>query len=121
GSGRHIDYGPFTVEATLTGEGPRAELVFAEPLPAAGLRDVRVALAPTEDGFEIETAGQSTLGPFEGLLHLHAPEGGPTRVAIQSLRIWRTDVTGELVLGEGAASGDLVLSGGGLDGRIALA
>jgi translocation and assembly module TamB len=51
GSGRHVDYGPFTVEAALTGDGPTATLVFANPYPAAGLRDVRVALAPTPDGF----------------------------------------------------------------------
>jgi translocation and assembly module TamB len=121
GAGRHVDYGPFTVEAALTGEGPRAVLVFADPLPAAGLRDVRVALAPTEDGFSIETSGGSMLGPFDGLLHLYAPEDGPTRIAIDRLEISRTNVTGELVLGEGAASGTLLLAGGGLDGTIALA
>lgn len=120
GSGRHVDYGPFTVEATLTGEGPRAALVFAEPLPAAGLRDVRVALAPTPDGFAIETEGQSTLGPFEGRLLLHAPPGAPTRIAVESLRVWQTNVTGELVLGD-AVSGDLALSGGGINGTIGLA
>lgn len=121
GSGRHVDYGPFTVEAALTGEGPRAELVFADPFPAAGLRDVRVALSPTEDGFRVETSGASMLGPFDGLLNLYAPEDGPTRIEIEQLEIWRTNVTGEVVLGEGAASGTLALAGGGLDGTITLA
>src|SRR5690606_32675106 len=31
GSGRHVDFGPFTVEAALAGDGPRATLVFADP------------------------------------------------------------------------------------------
>lgn len=121
GSGRHVDYGPFTVEATLTGEGPRAELVFADPLPAAGLKDVRVALSPTEDGFGIETSGQSMLGPFDGLLHLYSPTGGPTRIAIERLTVSNTNVSGDLVLGDRAVSGDLAVAGGGLQGTIALA
>jgi translocation and assembly module TamB len=121
GNGRHVDYGPFTVEATLTGAGPRAVLVFANPLPAAGLRDVRVALSPTDDGFDIETEGQSLLGPFEGRLNLFAPAGGPTRIAIRTLRVSNTNVTGDLVLGTGAVSGNLAVAGGGLNGTIALA
>ena len=121
GGGRHVDYGPFTIEATMAGEGLRAELVFADPLPAAGLKDVRVALSPTEDGFDIETSGQSLLGPFEGLLHLYSPAGGPTRIAIETLTVSNTDVSGELVLGDGAVSGDLAVAGGGLNGTIALA
>src|SRR5690606_30432035 len=116
GSGRHVDYGPFTVEASMAGDGPRATLVFANPLPAAGLRDVRVALAPTDDGFRIETEGQSTLGPFDGIVNLTMPAGGPTRIGIERLDIWRTSVTGDLVLGEGAVSGDLRLAGGGVNG-----
>ena len=121
GRGQHVDYGAFTVEAALTGEGPRATLVFANPYPAAGLRDVRVALSPTPDGFRIETEGQSTLGPFDGLIDLTMPEGGPTRLGIERLDIWRTSVTGTLTLGEAAVSGALTLAGGGLDGTIALA
>ena len=62
--------GTYTIEATIAGDGPRATLVFANPYPAAGLRDVRVALAPTPDGFRIETEGQSMLGPFDGLINL---------------------------------------------------
>jgi translocation and assembly module TamB len=121
GTGRHVDYGPFTVEAAVADDGPRATLVFANPYPAAGLRDVRVALAPTADGFRIETEGQSTLGPFDGLIELTMPAGGPTRIAIQRLDVWRTLVVGQLTLGDGGATGSLTLAGGGLDGTIALA
>ena len=121
GSGRHVDYGPFTVEGTLADDGPEAVLVFADPLPSAGLTDVRVAISPTEEGFRIDTEGGSMLGPFEGTLGLVAPADGPTRIAIDELRIWKTDITGDLVLVEGGARGILAVSGGGLDGRIALA
>ncbi|WP_114520560.1 translocation/assembly module TamB domain-containing protein [Altererythrobacter sp. ZODW24] len=121
GNGNHTQYGDFTVEGELAADGPRAVLVFANPLPAAGLIDVRVALSPIENGFGIETSGGSLLGPFDGNLNLFAPEGGPTRVAIERLEVWKTDVTGDITLGDAGASGTLALAGGGLDGTIALA
>ena len=121
GNGRHVDYGPFTVEAAIAGDGPRATLVFANPYPAAGLRNVRVALAPTRDGFRIETAGQSTLGPFDGLINLTMPARGPTRIGIERLDVWRTSVTGNLALADGAVAGRLGLAGGGVNGTIDLA
>lgn len=120
GRGRHVDYGPFTVSATLDDAGPSAVLVFADPLPAAGLKDVRVAIAPTRDGFSIETEGQSLLGPFDGTLGLFAPSGGPTRIAVQRLDVWKTTVTGDVLLTDAGPSGTLALTGGGLDGTIAL-
>lgn len=120
GSGRHTEYGDFTVEAALTDAGPEAVLVFANPLPAAGLTDVRVAIAPTEEGFAIDTEGGSLLGPFAGQLQLLAPEGGPTRVVIDELNVWKTAITGDITLADAGASGSLALSGGGLDGTIAL-
>lgn len=120
GSGRHAGYGPFTIEASLAPSGPEAVLVLADPLPAAGLRDVRLALSPTDEGFRIETSGGSTLGPFAGVIGLVAPEHGPTRLAIETLSIWKTDITGTLTLEDGAAVGTLGLAGGGIDGAIRL-
>lgn len=120
GGGRHVDYGPFTVEASIAGDGPRATLVFANPLPAAGLKDVRVALAPIQGGFRIETAGGSTLGPFSGTLGFFSPPGGPTRLQIERLEIWKTNVTGALLVENGGVNGTLRLAGGGVDGAITL-
>ncbi len=120
GTGKHTQYGPFTVEAAVGTAGPNAVLVFANPLPAAGLQNVRIAIAPTEQGFAIDTEGGSTLGPFSGQLDLFAPEGGPTRIAIKKLDIWQTSVKGNVTLGSNGANGTLVLAGGGLDGTIAL-
>lgn len=120
GRGRHADYGPFTIEGAYTARGPEAVLVFANPLAAAGLKDVRVAIAPIKNGFGIETRGQSMLGPFAGTIDLYAPAAGATRLVIRKLDVWKTSVSGELTLGAGALSGTLALTGGGLDGTIAL-
>ena len=121
GRGTQADYGPFTLEATITGAGPRAVLVFANPYPAAGLEDVRIALEPAREGFRIATTGQSLLGPFDGVLGLAMPRGGATRIAIERMRVSNTGVTGGLTLAQGAAAGNLALAGGGLDGTVRLA
>jgi len=121
GSGRHTTYGPFTVNAAMGGDGLRAELVLASPLPAAGLRDVRIALAPITDGFRIETRGGSMLGPFDGVLNLFSRPNAPMRVEVEQFDIADTALTGALTLGDGAVSGDLKLAGGGVTGSIALA
>jgi translocation and assembly module TamB len=120
GRGRHVQYGAFTVEGAYTDRGPEAVLVFASPLPAASLKNVRVAIAPIKDGFGIETRGQSLLGPFNGTIDLYAPASGPTRLAIRKLEVWKTSVSGDLTLGYGAVAGTLALAGGGLEGTIAL-
>lgn len=121
GSGRHVDYGPFTVEASLAEDGPRAELVLADPLPSAGLRDVRVALAPDGDGFTILTRGQSLLGPFDGDLFLLAPPEQAVRITVNRLDVAETRLSGQLQLAEGGVDGGLAMSGGGVEGRIGLA
>ena len=119
GRGRHTEYGNFTVEAAIADDGPRAQLVFAQPYN--GLENVRVAIAPIKDGFAIETDGSSTLGPFTGKLGLFAPPKGPTRVDIERLLVSETLITGALMLEDGAVAGDLALSGGGVNGTVALA
>ncbi|AOL94193.1 translocation/assembly module TamB domain-containing protein [Porphyrobacter sp. LM 6] len=119
GSGRQVEYGPFSFEAEFAADGPRAQLVLADPYPAAGLKDVRVALAPSRDGFGLDVAGGSLLGPFEGALELFLPEGKPARIAINRLDVYRTNVTGGVVLGEEGVSGELRLAGGGIDGTLA--
>ncbi len=120
GSGRHTQYGPFTFDAEIAGDGPRANLVLADPLPAAGLTDVRVGLAPRGDGFAIDVAGGSLLGPFEGALGLVLPAEAATRIGVERLRIYRTNITGNLAIIDAGVTGDLALSGGGLNGTIAL-
>jgi translocation and assembly module TamB len=120
GKGRHLDYGDFTIDAAVAKDGPSAVLVFANPLPAAGLKDVRVALSPVADGFRIETKGDSTLGPFDGVLGLQSPPKGPTRIAIEHFKVWQTEITGGLDLATAGVSGDLAITGGGIDGTVRL-
>jgi translocation and assembly module TamB len=120
GRGRHADYGPFTVQASLAKDGPSAELVFASPLPAAGLKDVHVALAPIPNGFRIETNGDSRLGPFAGTLGLFAAPGGPTRIDIEKMDVWKTSVTGSVLLDKAGVNGQVALDGGGVNGTIKL-
>ncbi|WP_066555764.1 translocation/assembly module TamB domain-containing protein [Croceicoccus bisphenolivorans] len=120
GRGEQADYGPFTVDSTIDGAGPHAVLVFANPYPAAGLADVRVAVDPTGDGFAIVTEGDSTLGPFDGELFLVMPADGPTRIDIERLTISDTQLAGTLELQDGGAAGSLALTGGGVEGNIDL-
>ncbi|BDI60447.1 translocation/assembly module TamB domain-containing protein [Qipengyuania nanhaisediminis] len=120
GSGNHAQYGAFTFDAEVSGDGPRATLVLADPYPSAGLEDVRVTIAPSGDGFALAVAGGSLLGPFEGALGIVLPADGPTQIAIARLEVYRTNVTGSLALGDSEIAGDLALSGGGLDGTISL-
>jgi translocation and assembly module TamB len=119
GSGRQAQYGPFSFDAEIAADGPRAVLVLADPYPAAGLKDVRIALAPSEEGFGLDVSGQSLLGEFDGALALFLPENAPTRIAINRLNVYRTNVTGEVVLADAGPMGDLRLAGGGINGTIA--
>ena len=108
GSGRQEQYGPFSFDAEIAADGPRAVLVLADPLPAAGLKDVRIALAPSTEGFGLDVSGDSLLGEFDGALELFLPENAPTRIAVNRLDIYRTTVTGEVVLQDEGVAGDLV-------------
>ncbi len=120
GAGRHVQYGPFTVDADIAGDALSAQLVLADPLPAAGLSNVRVGIAPSGDGLALDVAGGSLLGDFNGKLGLVLPAGGPARIAVNSLQVYRTNVTGALTIGDGGVTGRLALAGGGLNGTVAV-
>lgn len=121
GKGQHLDYGPFTFDAAMAKDGPRATLVLANPLPAASLKDVHVALSPLGDGFRIETKGDSRLGSFSGLLGLTAPKDGPLRLAIERFTVYQTELIGSLALAKEGVTGSLVIVGGGVTGSLDLA
>jgi len=121
GKGQHLDYGPFTFDAAMAKDGPRATLVLANPLPAASLKDVHVALSPLGDGFRIETKGDSRLGPFSGLLGLTAPKDGPLRLVIERFTVYQTELIGSLALAKEGVTGSLVIAGGGVTGSLDLA
>ncbi len=118
GQGRHQEYGPFTFDASLGKDGPRATLVLANPLPAASLKDVRLALAPEGDGFRIETNGESRLGTFSGQLVLTAPGDGPVKLAIEQFTVYQTKITGAVEIAKAGVTGSLALAGGGVAGTV---
>lgn len=120
GRGSQTRFGAFTVDSTIDGAGPHAVLVFASPLPAAGLTDVRVALDPDGDGFVVVAEGGSTLGPFDGEAFIALPADGPTTLDIARLTVSDTTLSGKLALEDGGARGDLALTGGGVEGTISL-
>lgn len=121
GSGHQADYGPFTIEGTIAGDGPHAALVFADPLPAAGVKDLRVTIEPKGDGFLIGAKGGSRLGPIEALLGIVIPGDGPTRIDVQRAAVSQTVASGALTLGKDGVSGALTIAGGGLNGTVTLA
>ena len=120
GMGNHTTYGDFSFTAEMTGEGPQAQVLLDNPVPAAGLRNVQVLLQPDGEGFAIAANGQSTLGPFDGDLLLTFPEEQPATIAVRRMDVWQTSVSGEFVLLDDGVSGRLDLSGGGVRGDIVL-
>ena len=120
GRGRHADYGPFTIEAVLAADGPRATLVLADPLPAARLRDVRLVLAPRGQAFAIAASGQSPLGPFDGAFRLAMAGGGRAQFVVERLAFGQAVLSGGLAIASGGADGALNMAGGGVDGTVRL-
>jgi translocation and assembly module TamB len=60
----------------LAGDGPHATLVFANPYPGRGPQG-RARRARADAGrLPHRTEGQSTLGPFDGLINLTSPPAG---------------------------------------------
>ena len=120
GAGHQDVYGAFTVTAALSAAGPHADFLFADPLPAAGVRDVKLAVTGDGAGFALETSGTSMLGPFAGALGLSLPDNAPARLTVRHFAVSDTSVTGGLDLGPGGADGQLALSGGGVSGQVRL-
>ena len=98
-----VDHGP---EGALAKDGPRATLVLANPLPAASLKDVRLALSPEGDSFRIETTGDSRLGPFSGRILLTVPKDGPARLGTR----WPSTLIGLARTRSSSRSGWLTVS-----------
>ena len=120
GSGRHKTYGPITFAAQIGKDGPHATVTLADPLPAAGLSAVQLAISPAAGGLHVAVNGNSMLGPFAGTLGLQTPGHAPARLAIEHLEIYKTNVTGALSFPPGGVQGTLMLAGGGVAGTIAL-
>lgn len=119
--GNHTRFGQFSLSLRRQTEGTTANLTLDAPYPAAGIRDVAIAIAPSSDGFTIDSEGTSALGRFTGLFGLRLPENAPAVLDIERFEVWETSVDGSVVLEGGGARGLLSLTGGGLDGKVNLA
>lgn len=123
GQGEQRHYGSFSGSLSFGDNGPLGDLRFVDPLPAAGIKNVTVALTPEDGGaLRIDTQGDSSLGPFSGALALTLPaDVSKARLDVRRFDLSNTHVAGALALGNGGALGDLTLSGGGVSGVIGLA
>ncbi|WP_164116199.1 translocation/assembly module TamB domain-containing protein [Sphingorhabdus sp. Alg239-R122] len=118
--GTHEQYGPFALNFAGKPDTANAELLLDDPLPSLGLKQVRLALAPIADGFEINAKGGSTLGPFSGLAQIFAQPQGKTLIRIDNLLVSKTRLRGDLIADGMALSGNLAASGGGINGNLAI-
>jgi translocation and assembly module TamB len=120
GQGHHTQYGAFDAHGTIDRKaGTSAEAHFANPLPAAGVKDLALTLNSTPGGYRLVAHGASRLGPIAGTLDIAVPaDDGPMRLALGDTRVFDTQLTGTLVNDAMGLDGTLTLTGGGLDGTI---
>jgi translocation and assembly module TamB len=120
GAGRQAIYGPVTL--TLDGriERPTLDLVFQRPNEALGLRDVRLHLDPSPQGFAFTAAGRSRLGPFSGNGEILLPRGADARIVVAQLDVSGTRAAGTIGIVDSGFDGRLAVSGGGIDGEVVL-
>ncbi|GGB73244.1 translocation/assembly module TamB domain-containing protein [Blastomonas aquatica] len=119
-SGRHRDYGPLDVSADSVRGDTRAVLTLDDPLPALGVRDLRLALGTVPDGFSVDVTGQSTLGPIEGVSRIYAREAGRTLIEIERFTVSRALFAGDIFATRAGIEGALTVSGGGITGDVTL-
>ena len=68
-------------------ERPKVELFLERPNEALGIRDMRLFLDPTAQGFDYRANGQSRLGPFTSNGQILLPKGGRATIAIAALDV----------------------------------
>jgi translocation and assembly module TamB len=118
GKGKQATYGAFAM--TLDGRIDRPKLVFrlAAPNKAMGLSNVLLNLDPTEAGYAYRAAGQSTLGPFTSNGAILLPRDRPALIQIAAIDVSNTHASGALRSDPGGFTGQLAVSGGGLQGTL---
>ncbi|PXW78498.1 autotransporter secretion inner membrane protein TamB [Blastomonas natatoria] len=119
-SGRHRDYGPLDVGADSIRGDTRAVLTLEDPLPALGVRDLRLALGTVPDGFSVDVAGQSTLGPIEGVTRIYAREAGRTLIEVERFAVSQALFAGDIYAASAGVEGALTVAGGGITGNVTL-
>ena len=120
GAGRQASYGPVTLKLDGRIERPTLDLLFQRPNEALGLRQVRLHLDPSANGFAFTAAGGSRLGPFEGTGEILLPRGGAATIRVARLDVSGTQAKGDIGIVPGGFDGRLAVAGGGIDGEVLL-
>ncbi len=118
GSGRQAVYG--AVRLTLDGriERPRLAILLPRPLDALGIRDMRLNLDPTAEGFAYRAGGGSTLGSWTSTGAVLLPRGAPARIGVGALDVAGMRATGALASQGRGFDGRLTVAGPGLSGQL---
>ncbi len=120
GNGTHSQYGRFDIDLKGLLDRPNVDLLLYNPMDAAGLSRVRLALVPEARGFTFGTSGGSTLGPFDGNGAILLPAGGQALIRFDRLNVSDTIATGTVRPGADGLDGNFTLAGGGVEGTILL-
>lgn len=118
GGGQQARYGP--VRLTLDGRigRPKLAIFLPRPLDALGIRDMRLFLDPTLDGFAYRANGGSTLGGWTSGGAVALPRGSPARIDVGALDVAGLRATGSLTSLGRAFDGRLNVLGSGLTGML---
>jgi translocation and assembly module TamB len=116
--GRQAQYGPLRVRLDGRIERPKVELLLERPNEALGIRDMRLFLDPTAQGFAYRASGQSRLGPFASNGQILLPKGGRALIDIAALNVAGSTASGRLRSDPGGFMGQLRLAGGPLSGSL---
>lgn len=116
--GRQAEYGPLRMRLDGRIERPKVELFLERPNEALGIRDMRLFLDPSAQGFAYRANGQSRLGPFTSNGQILLPKGGQATIDIAALDVAGTTGRGALRSDPGGFTGELRLAGGGINGTL---
>ncbi|MEH6757173.1 MAG: translocation/assembly module TamB domain-containing protein [Parasphingorhabdus sp.] len=118
GRGQHDRYGRFNLALDGPLARPKIAILLESPLPAAGVTAVQLDLDPATNGFNFTAKGGSTLGPFSGDGVIITVAGQEARVRIDRLLVSDTLATGTITPTSDGLAGNLVISGGGVNGNV---
>ncbi len=116
--GIQAEYGPLRLRLDGKIDRPKVELFLERPNEAMGIRDMRLFLDPTSQGFAYRANGQSRLGPFTSNGAILLPKGGRATIDIAALDVAGTTARGALRADPGGFTGELRLAGGGISGTL---
>ena len=119
-TGTHRRYGPLVVAIDGPLARPRVDVMLAAPFAPASLSNVHIVAIPNATGFALETRGGSLLGQFTGSGAIVLPRGQSAVLDIARLSVGDSVARGRLAIVPRGLVGQLLVSGGGVDGRILL-